>query len=79
MNEHAERAVARQGQKRFLTHAHWKLWFNRRGRLKGIAIVYPASDYGLELQPNGLSEQDRISYCESLCDTLNIAQGKMQP
>lgn len=56
--------------------SNWRLWFNRRGRLKGIAIVFVASDYGLELQPNGLIEADRIDYCKRLCDTLNKAEGR---
>jgi hypothetical protein len=35
------------------------------------SVVYRASDYGLKLQPNGLSEADRIAWCQKLCDTLN--------
>ena len=77
MSEYAERAVAREGQQQFRTHARWKLWFSRLGKLKGIAIVHPASDYGLELVPNGLSEQDRIIYCEKLRDLLNKAEGRL--
>jgi hypothetical protein len=49
----------------------WKLWFNRRGKLKGVAIVFRCSDYGLEMQPNGLSEADRIEWCKKLCERLN--------
>ncbi len=51
--------------------SQWNLWFNRRGRLKGIAIVYYAADYGLEMQPNGLTETDRIAWCRGLCAVLN--------
>lgn len=52
-------------------NTHWCLWFSKRGNLEGIAIVHRASDYGLKLQPNGLSEADRIAWCQQLCDTLN--------
>jgi hypothetical protein len=49
----------------------WALWFSSRGKIRGVAIVYRASDYGLELKPNGLSESDRIAWCEDLCLVLN--------
>lgn len=77
MSEFAERALVRQGNKTYLTHARWQLWFNRLGRLMGVAIVHPASDYALELRPNGLTEEDRILYCEQLCDTLNKSEGRI--
>ena len=78
MSESAERAVAREGQQTYLTHARWKLWFNRRGKVLGIAIVHPASDQALRLEPNdGLAETDRIVLCEYFRDTLNKAEGRI--
>lgn len=42
--------------------------------VRGVAIVHVASDYALEFQPNGLSERDRVEWCERLCSVLNEAR-----
>jgi hypothetical protein len=55
----------------------WVVWKNRRGKAKGVAIVFPASDYALELQPNGLSEADRLIACERLAKQLNDAKVRL--
>lgn len=48
----------------------WQVWRNRRGRVKGVAIVHRCSDYGLELH-SSLAESERLAYCEELCRKLN--------
>jgi hypothetical protein len=57
-----------------LSTPFWVVWKNRRGKAKGVAIVFRASDYALELQPNGLSEDDRLAACERLAKQLNEAK-----
>lgn len=52
----------------------WQLWFNRRGKLKGIAIVHRCSDYALELHECLTQEGDRIEYAKKLCKVLNEAK-----
>ena len=57
----------------------WTLWHNSRGRLEGVAIVYRCADYGLKLMPNGLSEADRLQWCEDLCLVLNARHSLVGP
>lgn len=54
----------------------WKVWRNRRGKVKGIAIVFPASDIGLELHSDLVDETDRADLAKELCDQLNEARKK---
>lgn len=54
----------------------WQLWLNRNERVVGVAVVFQAGDYGLELKPNGLSDADRREWCKRLCDVLNEARAK---
>lgn len=46
--------------------------------VKGVAIVHQASDYALEMQPNGLIERERVEWCERLCNVLNDARKRGQ-
>lgn len=48
----------------------WHLWINRRGHVKGIAIVHQCSDYALELHTS-LTEPNRREFLEDLCRKLN--------
>lgn len=49
----------------------WNLWFNRLGKVKGVAIVFRASDYALEFKCPYLTEDDRVAYCKDLAEALN--------
>lgn len=52
----------------------WKPYHNRRGKVKGVAIVFRASDIGLELKDSGLwQEGDRQALCEEIAEALNKA------
>lgn len=53
----------------------WQIWRNRLGRVKGVAIVYRASDYGLEIK-SCLSNESNEEWCKNLCDILNEAARK---
>jgi hypothetical protein len=53
------------------------VWKSRRGRAKGVAIVFPASDYAFEMKPNGLSEADRLIACERMAKQLNDAKVRL--
>lgn len=46
--------------------------------VKGVAIVHQASDYALEMQPNGLDERSRVEWCERLASVLNDARRRGQ-
>jgi hypothetical protein len=46
--------------------------------VKGVAIVHQASDYALEMQPNGLNERERVEWCERLASVLNDARRRGQ-
>jgi hypothetical protein len=56
----------------------WMTWFEGGDDtprvVKGVFIVHPASDYALEMKPNGLDEQNRREWCERLCEVLNAAR-----
>lgn len=52
------------------------MWRNRRGKAKGVAIVFRASDIGLELHSALAQEGDRAALCQELCDKLNRAEGR---
>lgn len=49
----------------------WGLWLNRSGQVKGIAILHPASDYGLQLHCDLRDDMARREYCQRLLDKLN--------
>lgn len=51
----------------------WQVWKNRRGRVKGVCIVFQAADFGLELHSDFSQEGDRLAFCEDLCKVLNEA------
>lgn len=53
----------------------WQVWRNRRGRIMGVAIVFRASDIGLEIK-TAMSNSDNESLCEDLCVVLNEAYKK---
>lgn len=55
--------------------ATWQVWRNRLGRVKGVAIVYRASDYALEIKAP-LTNADKEAWCENLCAILNDAARK---
>ena len=40
-------------------------------RSRTAQMGYVASDYALEMVPDGLSEDDRIEWCKDLCALLN--------
>lgn len=55
-----------------LNRSKWQVWRNRRGRVKGVAIVLPASDYGLELHTS-LAPEHHEEFCKELCAALNAS------
>ena len=52
----------------------WTVWFNRLGRVKGVGIVFRASDYQLEFRCPYMTEADRVAACERLAEQLNAAK-----
>lgn len=54
--------------------SQWKVWFNRLGKVKGVAIVFRASDYALEFHCPYMTEADRVTACERLAKQLNDAK-----
>ena len=54
----------------------WRVWRNRRGKVKGLAIVFRASDIGLELRSDLVGETARAELAQELCDKLNRAEGR---
>lgn len=56
--------------------SNWRVWRNRLGKAKGVAIVFRASDIGLELHSALSQEADRAALCQELCDKLNRAEGR---
>lgn len=59
--------------------SYWKVWYSRRGKVKGLAIVFQAADIGLELRSDLWQESDREHLCQELCDKLNKAEGRYAP
>lgn len=59
-----------------MTESKWTVWRNRRGKVKGIAIVFRAADIGLELHSDLADEGDREDLCREMCDQLNELRRK---
>jgi hypothetical protein len=57
-----------------MDNSYWDVWRDRRGKAKGIAIVFVASDIGLELHSALAVEGDREQLCRDLCKKLNKAE-----
>jgi hypothetical protein len=43
-------------------------------RVVGVFIMFPASEYVLELRDNGLDNRSRREWCDRLCVMLNEAR-----
>jgi len=54
----------------------WKVWRGRREKVKGVAIVFRASDIGLELLSDLVDEHDRAELCAEICAVLNDGWSK---
>lgn len=52
----------------------WHVFYGKNERAEGVAIVFPAADYALKFEDNGLSDADRRIWCEKLRDVLNAAR-----
>ena len=51
----------------------WQVWRSTKGKVMGICIIHRCSDHGFKLtmQPDGLTEEDRLDFCEDVCRKLN--------
>lgn len=53
--------------------SQWMIWRTDEAGYIGVAIVHPASDYGLQLF-TALDQQNRKEWLERLCKVLNAAR-----